>query len=222
MRSIRVRMYRRNPAKSRKRKHTRWKKISAHKRRVNPFKKKRAVRRRATRRRNPALSLRSALNKNVLLRALGLGVGFIGGLQVVSLVKDGTAFGRQVFTPPAFLASVRPGLGLVPIIVGGVIAAKGKKAITKDIAYGIIAAGSVDVIRSVISVAAPSTAAAVGLYENVNLSTYAKPQSLGLYVNKRPASVGRIGPTYKIPATSELQLGGYNNSSFASVDSSFT
>lgn len=233
MKTIRVRMYRRNPSatrKRRKRKHTRFGKVRAHKRRVNPFKvratrKRRrrnpvASRRKRTRRRNPALSLRGALNKNTILRALGLGAGFLGGTQVLSLVTTGTVMGRPVFTPPAFLASVRPGLGLVPVIVGGILAVKAKKAVVKDVAFGIVAAGGVDVIRQVLTIASPATAASVGLYVNEGMAPIARrPENLGAIVTR--TNVGRIGPEYRIPNTRNLRVAGYKDASFADVESSF-
>ena len=220
MRTVRVRMYRRNPSKSRKRrKHTRYGKVRAHKRRVNPARsRKRVVRRR---RRNPAgftKSIRSTFQGATLKRAFGLGVGFLGGLQVMQLVTAGTLLGRPVWTPPALVTgTLRPGMGLVNIILGGFVVTKSRKAMVKDIGTGLVAAGAVDVIRSVVNIAAPG---ALGMYINESVADFRQSQPLGMqHVNRR--TLGRIGTRYGIPSVRDLTVGGYTDSSFSSVDSSF-
>lgn len=217
MRTVRVRMYRRNPAKSRRRKkHTRWGAVKAHKRRVNPSRK--TQRRKTQRRRNPATSIRQTFKRDTLIRAASLGVGFIAGMQVVQTVTTGTILGRALFTPPAMLSTtLRPGVGLLNVVLGLAIGAKAKKPFARDLALGIVGAGGYDVIRSVVNMAAPG---ALGLYVNDPMSAI-PPASMGLYVNRdTPKPLGRVGKRYSIP-TRNLNMNGYEDSAFSDVNSSF-
>lgn len=214
MKTVRVRMYRHNPSKTRHRKHRRWGAVAAHKRRVNPSHKKR----RHVRRRNPAASVRQAFNKNTLIRAAGLGVGFVAGNLVIQGVTTGTVFGRVLFTPPAVLSGgARPVVGLFSIVIGTMVGAKAKKQFAKDIALGITAAGGYDIVKSLVNMAAPGT---LGMYINEGMPTGRVPLGLGVNAGRGGSRMGRIGPTYRIP-TRDLSLGGYAGASFSDVDSSF-
>ncbi len=161
-RRIKVRVLRRNPhKKSRKRgrKHTRFGKVRAHKRRVNPMRKRsRKVshkrRRVVNRRRNPSMNVKGLVNTTV--KALIIGGGFIVGRQVVSLGSNGTMFGKSIFTPPAMLqGAARPFLGLLPIFVGVLAMKRLKGEKGKDFAMGLIAAGGVDILTVVVNKVSP-------------------------------------------------------------------
>ncbi len=235
MRHVKVRVYRRNP--SRKRRHSKKRSRHVARRRHNPF--ARSVRRarsksrrrnpmrarshkKSHRRRNPGLSsLKGAFSGSTLKRAAALAVGFLGGRQVMTLLASGTVFGKQVFTPPAFMSSVRPGLGLVNIVLGVFLAKKAKGAFAKDAGMGLVAAGGVDVLTALVNMASPGL---LGIWIDDRLQSFNSPSSLGMGLTRVQApGLGRVGRSYSVSPKARLagSMGGYDESSFSAVDSSF-
>lgn len=237
MRTVKVRVYRRNPHKSMKRrkarrhnphkrsaaramrKHTHYGKVRAHKRRVNPMHSRK---RRTHRRHNPMSSLKSAIGLKSIGRVLAIGGGFILGNQAIKLASAGTFFGKALFTPPAMLSTtLRPGVGLLNIVVGSFIAKKAKGAVAQDVALGFIVAGGVDVIVSLVNKASPGL---LGVYVNDPLSAFRTPGALGTIVSTRPNTLGGIPIPSRQMFLSGARRGGSMtmSSSFDDEDSSFS
>lgn len=149
-----------NPRRSRRsRSHTKWGRIKAHKRRVNPMFKSRR------RRRNPPRIGQIAKNvfsvKNIV-RYLTIGGGFVVGQQVTGFLDSGRFFGMGPAVPPAWTETIRPArpaFGAVQMLLGGLFAAKAKQAVMKDAALGIAVSGGVDIFNQIIGMLMPATIA---------------------------------------------------------------
>lgn len=232
MRHARVKVYRRNPGKTKR--HRKWGRVKAHKRRVNPFahlmahrhkkrSKKSSSKRTMSRRRNPRM--RNPINVKglgqMVMQAVLLGGGFIIGRQVVNLVTAGKIFGKQVFTPPVmFTTTLRPFIGAVPIIVGAIGMKKAKSEKAKKFMLGLVAAGGVDIITVIADKVSP------GL-----LSGWIQASPMRGYVNAAPgqrSALPNAAPTMRrlagIPIRPQM-FSGYVNlngeSSFSHQAGSF-
>ncbi len=250
MRKVKVRVYRRNPSRTKSR-HRRGrarmhKRSRSHARRRNPgtlfnssrrksrsrgrsrVKRSRTFARRrnpvrshkrrsSVRRRNPMSSIKNLLSGGTLMRVAAMGTGYIAGRQVIALVTTGGVFGMTFFTPPAMLSTtLRPGVGLVNVLLGMFLSKRAKGAFVKDAAIGLITSGGVDIITSVVNMVKPGT---LGMYVDDSQSEFRGPGAGALGMSASARDLGRVGPRYGIPR--RLSVGGYENSSFSAVDSSF-
>ncbi len=191
MRRVKVRVYRRNPSRkmrkashkrAKHRKHTHYGKVRAHSRRVNPA---RRVKHRKTRARRSMARRHNPVNVKGLfaltLRSVFIGGGFIAGKQVIGLISNGKLLGRQVFTPPAFIAQARPVFGVLSIFVGALVMKKAKSDKVKDVGLGMLAAGGVDIVTTLADKVSPGLLSA---YINTSAPAPGLTRNLGAYVNR--------------------------------------
>lgn len=160
-------------------KHKRWHKVTGHKRRTNPFRRRRRSRKnpyrvmhRVTRtnpmyrrrRRNPAMGLPrvgKVLNAKTILRFVSMGAGFLVGNQVNRFLSTGAFFFYVPAASPGWTATIapaRPFFGFAQILLGGMFAMKSRSPVMQDLATGIAVAGGVDLVGQVVNLISPATA----------------------------------------------------------------
>lgn len=123
-RRVKRKAYRRNPVRRVKRR-TRRRRITA-------------VRRRRTYRRNPSRTrglLKTAFSRKHVINILSLGVGFVGGIKAQKYINGVEAF-----------MNFRRWTGLIPFILGTIVAVRGKSEAVKSVGAGLSLSGMYDLV----------------------------------------------------------------------------
>lgn len=90
--------------------------------------------RRKAYRRNP-IAIKKVISKQNLMTVATLGIGFVGGIKAHKYINN-----------MSFLADYRRFTGLIPFVIGTLVALKGKKQSIKNIGAGVSLAGFYDLI----------------------------------------------------------------------------